>query len=483
MKEKYKVLFFASTILLSLTYIYDLPSTLNEAINTEYKFMTPLRLTMLYSVYAFPNIIIPIIFQWFSTSDSNQILELLCYIVIFGHLIYTIGVYNGQFLLMILGRFIYGIGGESCSVVLNKLISKEFANSNIAFALGMFSSISRLGSILNFSSSPMIAEHIHHIIPCGIGFVLSLISLFCCKCLNYNISHSSEKNYKIIENENNEIETNILASKPLFNGITEQKINHSNIFYEVDFQQSPYTPWESIEKDITKELFEDLKNSTPKQLFKEADTIFYEPSVDETNSYHSCFIFLIFISFTIALIWAPFYSLAPIIFKVKYNMSTIETGKLLAYMEFLGLFLNPLMGTIVDKFGKKLIFIFIGSICLVSAHLSLYMNYFSPFIISSTLGLAGPFINSYWPCIPNLVSDNKLSNGFAIIYCVLNFAYTISPIALGLLAIKDKNLNFVGLYLIILSIVTLVLSWILIYLNRKLKLGLNNNKFQGILKS
>ncbi|EQB60519.1 major facilitator superfamily protein [Vairimorpha apis BRL 01] len=349
---------------------------------------------------------------------------------------------------MILGRFVYGIGGESCSVVLNKLISKEFANSNIAFALGLFSSISRLGSILNFSSSPLIAERIHEVVPCGIGFIFTLISFFC-----------------FVENEN--YENNILNSKPLLNNVNEQKINHSNIFYEVDFKQSPYTPWESIERDITNEIFDDIKKTAPKQLFKEADTIFYEPSIENANSFHSCFIFIILISFTIALIWAPFYSLAPIIFKIKYKMSTIETGKLLAYIEFLGLFLNPFMGTLEDRY----------------AHSSLYLNYFSPFIISTALGFAGPFVNSYWPCIPKLVSDNNLSNGFAIIYCVLNFAYTISPIALGLLAAKDQNLNYVVLFLIILSVVTIILAWILICLNRKFKLGLNNSKHQSMLIS
>lgn len=481
MKEKYKILFFASTILLSLTYLYDLPSTLNEAINIKYKFMTPLKLTILYSVYAFPNIIIPMLFQWFSTSDSNKILELLCYVIIFGHFIYSFGVFNGKFIFMILGRFVYGIGGESCSVVLNKLISKEFANSNIAFALGLFSSISRLGSILNFSSSPLIAERIHEVVPCGIGFIFTLISFFCCKCLNNSIKNDLKKNYEVVENEN--YENNILNSKPLLNNVNEQKINHSNIFYEVDFKQSPYTPWESIERDITNEIFDDIKKTAPKQLFKEADTIFYEPSIENANSFHSCFIFIILISFTIALIWAPFYSLAPIIFKIKYKMSTIETGKLLAYIEFLGLFLNPFMGTLEDRYGKKLFFVLIGSLSLLLAHSSLYLNYFSPFIISTALGFAGPFVNSYWPCIPKLVSDNNLSNGFAIIYCVLNFAYTISPIALGLLAAKDQNLNYVVLFLIILSVVTIILAWILICLNRKFKLGLNNSKHQSMLIS
>jgi len=157
MDERLKTLLLSSFILFSFSYIYDLPATLNENINygTTHK---ACRLALLYSVYAFPNIIIPLLFRWTSSIDLPLISEILVFLVFLGQVTYSIGVYKINYKIMVLGRFVYGLGGESFSIIINRLISKEFKSNNLSFTLGVFSSIAKLGSILNFLSSPLIAR-------------------------------------------------------------------------------------------------------------------------------------------------------------------------------------------------------------------------------------------------------------------------------------------------------------------------------------
>ena len=59
---------------------------------------------------------------------------------------------------MMLGRFIFGLGGECMSVAQSAIISNWFKGKELSFAFGLNLSVSRLGSVLNGILVPMIAE-------------------------------------------------------------------------------------------------------------------------------------------------------------------------------------------------------------------------------------------------------------------------------------------------------------------------------------
>jgi MFS family permease len=143
-------------------------------------------------------------------------------------------------------------------------------------------------------------------------------------------------------------------------------------------------------------------------------------------------------------------------------------------MEVLGLILNPVMGKIADLIGYKLVFVFIGSLTLIFSHILVYWNVTSPYVVISLLGISSPMISCYWACIPNLVSENNLSKGFASVYCVLNFAFTISPILVATFATKNSMYDYVELYIISVCFVAIFLVGLLLHLNRKYSLGLND---------
>ena len=55
---------------------------------------------------------------------------------------------------MLVGRVVFGLGGESMSVAQSAIVSSWFKGKELAFALGVNLSVSRLGSVLNSNTIP-----------------------------------------------------------------------------------------------------------------------------------------------------------------------------------------------------------------------------------------------------------------------------------------------------------------------------------------
>ena len=70
--------------------------------------------------------------------------------------------YSPQLKMMLLGRFLFGLGAETSIVVVSKVIVKWFKGKELALAFGLKIGIARLGSFAAFYFSPIIAENSSH---------------------------------------------------------------------------------------------------------------------------------------------------------------------------------------------------------------------------------------------------------------------------------------------------------------------------------
>jgi MFS family permease len=113
---------------------------------------------MLYSVYSLPNIILPLIGGIFIFKFGYRTMFLIFgFCVLLGQLLFSIGCSTKSIYLMILGRVIFGIGGESLNTTQYAIIVQWFSANQLAFSLGICLSLARLGSALNDVISPRIA--------------------------------------------------------------------------------------------------------------------------------------------------------------------------------------------------------------------------------------------------------------------------------------------------------------------------------------
>lgn len=119
---------------------------------------------LLYSVYSLPNIILPLIGGILIFKFGYRSMFLIFgFCVLLGQLIFSIGCSTNSIYLMILGRVVFGMGGESLNTTQSAIIIQWFAPNELGISLGISLSLSRLGSAMNDIISPRIATVIIYI--------------------------------------------------------------------------------------------------------------------------------------------------------------------------------------------------------------------------------------------------------------------------------------------------------------------------------
>jgi MFS family permease len=91
-----------------------------------------------------------------------------------GQLIFAIGGGSQSYGTMVLGRVVFGLGGECMTVAQSSIISQWFKGRELALAFGFNLSVSRLGSVFNGLVEPAVARDY------GIGTALYVGFGVCC---------------------------------------------------------------------------------------------------------------------------------------------------------------------------------------------------------------------------------------------------------------------------------------------------------------
>ena len=84
--------------------------------------------------------------------------DVLSLLLIFGQATFTFGYQIRSMYTMLLGRIIFGFGGESLNITQNVMIIKWFYNNELSLPLGFALSVSRMGNVVNDILSPWISN-------------------------------------------------------------------------------------------------------------------------------------------------------------------------------------------------------------------------------------------------------------------------------------------------------------------------------------
>jgi len=165
-------------------YAMDNPSAMNEQLK-EYMVVKSSMVAdqydyyfnLLYSVYSLPNIALPLIMGMaVDRCGCRTIILVLATCVVLGHAVFALGVTRASWPVMIAGRIIFGLGGESIQIAQNCLLFRLFKGREVAFALGLNLSIARAGSVLNDLLSPWIAGQYSVVGGCWLGVAFCAFS-------------------------------------------------------------------------------------------------------------------------------------------------------------------------------------------------------------------------------------------------------------------------------------------------------------------
>lgn len=182
-------------------YAFDIPSALNEQMrrsltvstgigNEEYVYL----FNLLYSVYSIPNIFLPLLLGIGIDRWGYRILIVVLGVCVFlGQLLFTFGVAEASWSIMLAGRVLFGLGGESLQVAQGCLLFRWFKGHEVAFAFGLNLSIARCGSVLNDIMSPWVVQRWGVVNTVALGGVLCLASLACNVCCVFLDKYEGER--------------------------------------------------------------------------------------------------------------------------------------------------------------------------------------------------------------------------------------------------------------------------------------------------
>ncbi|XP_058794492.1 major facilitator superfamily domain-containing protein 1-like [Phymastichus coffea] len=384
-----------------LYFCYDNPGALQDKFEKEMN-MTTTKFSMLYSVYSWPNVVLCFFGGFLIDSVFGVRWGTIIYVFVAlcGQLIFAMGTYMDIFWLMILGRFIFGIGSEAVYIAQSNYTVFWFKGRALNAIFGLQWSFGQTGSIVNFLSIGSIYKFVEKNSNSStsqcIGMVLLFaaiicaVSLICAIVLAVMHSHAG----KILEHD-------------------EEKQPHTVKFADIKVFQLTY--W---------------------------------------------LIVLLCAAYTAAIY--PFISLAKMYFVKMHDFKPDDANKLVSLVYTTSAICSPFIGLMIDNCGRNILWVMVGIIGSLLSHIVLAFTKFNPHTCMISLGVFNSlFGTSVWPMIAHVMPEHQLGMAYGINQSIINLSIAVVSIICG--KIVDK-LGYLGLDVfflawLLVSMVPAVMIW------------------------
>ncbi|EGF82830.1 hypothetical protein BATDEDRAFT_23019 [Batrachochytrium dendrobatidis JAM81] len=422
-------------------YCYDLPSALNipmyNYLNIDY-ITYQFQLNLLYSVYSFPNIILPlfagVLVDKYPTSYMVIVFSLM---VCIGQSIFAIGVTTKNFIVMATGRLIFGIGGESLEVASASIITQWFEGrlTGLAFALGMNLASARLATAVNANLSPWIANRDGVQGAVWVGLSVSCISLLCAIGLGYichrmdrfTLDHGSDLDMSVetITNSNDTAEKTTIESKDQSKQPDVVALHPTPPKIHIN---TSMTTDDTTTYDATTTLDDINEDGYESEEYDEVDDQVHIEHVWRFGpSFWLLFLTTVFIYGSIL----PFFHVCTDFMSIPDIISAIG---------------SPLSGIFIDNFGHRSTLLPISIIIIFIAHTTLAYSTFTPIAAMTLMGIAYSFFaSSLWPCVPFLVGQHQIATAYGFLTSALNISLFIFPLILAKIRSVGDRDDFMGM--------------------------------------
>ena len=279
---------------------------------------------------------------------------------------------------MLLGRILFGIGGESLGVAQTRLTTSYFRGKELALALGINLSVARLGSVANDLISPIIGSYS---IPLAAwaGFLTCLISLGCSFALVY-IDKGSDVPASSLA----------LSPSPLTAG--GPHANGKISFFSV---------------------------------------------LDFPLPYHLINFILIFLYGTVI----PFNSIHQAFLEQRwFQGDPVKSAQIMSIPDTISALLVPFIGSICDRFGHRPHILILCSFIIATCHFILgFADISSPITPLVFLGTAYACLLVFWPCIPLLIPSSHLATAYGLSTALWNLCNFVFPLITATLRKFDPS--------------------------------------------
>uniref|UniRef100_A0A8D3DPY4 Lysosomal dipeptide transporter MFSD1 n=1 Tax=Scophthalmus maximus TaxID=52904 RepID=A0A8D3DPY4_SCOMX len=290
--------------------------------------------------------------------------------------IFASGALLNHFWLMEVGRFVFGIGGESLAVAQNTYAVNWFKGKELNLVFGLQLSMARLGSTVNMNIMGWVYSKVADLVGSPghttlgaslmIASVTCLFSLICALVLGF----LDKRAEKILQKEE---------------GKTGEVIKLT------DVKDFPLPLW---------------------------------------------LIFLICVGYYVAIF--PFIGLGQLFFIEKFNFSPAEARAVNSIVYIISAPASPVLGFMVDKVGRNVVWVITAVVTTLAAHMMLAFTFWNPWIAMSLLGVSYSLLAcALWPMVAFVVPEHQLGTAYGFMQSIQNLGLALIAMAAG--AILDNK--------------------------------------------
>jgi len=383
-------------------FCYDNPGALQSEIKTSLN-ITTAQFSNLYSWYCWPNAVLPIVGGFLMDRVLGIRLGTVvfaCFIVI-GQVIFALGGFANRLWIMEIGRFVFGIGGESLAVAQNTYAVAWFKGKELNMVFGFQLSVARVGSTVNF---------------------VLMEPLF-----NY-ISQYTDTGYVVV------------GWSLLISGLT----------CVMSFLCSLILAWMDKRRNRMLRITE---------IGQSGEVV----KISDVKDFPISFWFLCLACLAYYGAIFPFISLAQDFFKQEFDMSSNEANKIIGLVYLISAPVSPLLGLLLDKVGKNITWVFLAVLASGGCHCLLAFTKISPYLGMVVLGVAYSLLASaLWPIAALQIPEYQLGTAYGVMQAIQNLGTALISMAAG--SIVDEygyvwlEVFFIGLLGV--SLLSTVCIWI-----------------------
>ncbi|XP_055868453.1 major facilitator superfamily domain-containing protein 1-like [Biomphalaria glabrata] len=359
-------------------FCYDNPAALQDTMIRELD-ISEGQFMAFYSFYSWPNVVLCmfggyLIDRLFGVRLGAIIFGLF---VTVGQVIFALGSLFNLYALMCVGRFVFGIGGESLAVAQNTYAVKWFQGKELNMVFGLQLSFSRVGSTVNMNvMQPLynyIDQNIHGYKCLGIalfvGAGMCVFSLICAIVLSF-------------------------FDKRADRVLKRKQISSEEMIKFRDILTFPLSTW---------------------------------------------LISIICVAYYVAVF--PFIGLGLVFFEMKFGLTPTSANAVNSLVYIVSAVASPVFGFLIDKIGKNVFWVIIGIVVTLGCHMMLAFSFINPYVPMVIMGLSYSVLASaLWPMVSLIIPGHQLGTAYGIMQAIQNLGLAVIALVAGIIVDQNGYL-------------------------------------------
>ncbi|KJE89648.1 hypothetical protein CAOG_01085 [Capsaspora owczarzaki ATCC 30864] len=397
---RWMMLVFISFLGFGSYFVYDIPAALESDIEHAMN-VNVAQYSLLYALYSWPNVIL----CFFGGFLIDRVLGvawgsiLFAGFVLLGQAVVAIGAQSNLFWLMLAGRFIFGIGGESLAVAQNNYVVRWFKGKELNMVFGIQLSFSRVGSTVNLNIMKPVFDSFSNITPAysQLGAAMWFAALFC------GLSLSCAVILLFLERR-----TDRVIKRDV--GGSDEKVNLK------DVKDFPLSLW---------------------------------------------LLFIICVGYYVGVF--PFIGLALVFFESKYSVDSATSHALTSIVYIISAAASPVFGLLVDRTGRNLTWVIAATAVTVGCHVMMAFTFINPYVPIIIMGFAYSVLAcALWPIVSLVVPEHQLGTAYGFMQSVQNLGLAVVAQGAGIL-VNSNGYLWLEIFFSIcvaLSVLASILLWL-----------------------